>query len=336
MGHLPESLALAGDLVLTGKDLARRGCREEAHRAFTAALAFDPRREEAWLWRAGTAARPEETLACLHHVLRLNPTNARALRGLAEIGGGSRSTPTDAAPPPARSAIRTLAEPWRNVRSSVALLVFVALSLTGPALSVGPEPSRAPQPPEYAGLRPTDAPRLTISVEESPGPGPAAAEAGRPSDPLPAPAAAAPPAASPLELGPSEPTPGSVGPPPMDAQGAPPRPSPRTVNAAPVPLTRPEAEAGRAAADAPPSPSPSPGSGAAAPIGGPTDAVARRSADPDALRPDGDAGPADRTAKGAGVPRQGPTAVAPEAGPLASRIFPQSSPPRNPEPATAP
>jgi tetratricopeptide (TPR) repeat protein len=88
----------AADLVSRGQELARAGHRAAAYAHFVAALALDPRHEDAWLWRAGTAEQPSDALDCLEQVLRLNPANASARLGLEQVR--SQAAGTDAPRPP--------------------------------------------------------------------------------------------------------------------------------------------------------------------------------------------------------------------------------------------
>jgi hypothetical protein len=55
-----------------------------AHGICVQIVADDPKNEEAWLWRAGTADSLEETLAALSQVLTLNPANDAARQALYE------------------------------------------------------------------------------------------------------------------------------------------------------------------------------------------------------------------------------------------------------------
>lgn len=74
----------AEELVRWGKRAAREGDLLVAHRLFARALEVDPDNEDAWLWRAGTTDQPREAVRCLEQVLRINPFNERAHRGLSE------------------------------------------------------------------------------------------------------------------------------------------------------------------------------------------------------------------------------------------------------------
>jgi hypothetical protein len=73
------------DLLRWGQQAARAGDRLVAYRLFVQAVKLDPTCEDAWLWRAGTAERPDEARECLEQVLQINPNNERARRGVEEI-----------------------------------------------------------------------------------------------------------------------------------------------------------------------------------------------------------------------------------------------------------
>jgi hypothetical protein len=70
------------EMLHWGQQAARNGERLVAYRIFVHVVEIDPRNEEAWLWRAATAADPHESRQCLERVLQLNPNNPRAHRGL--------------------------------------------------------------------------------------------------------------------------------------------------------------------------------------------------------------------------------------------------------------
>jgi twitching motility two-component system response regulator PilG len=79
---------------------ARAGDRETARDHLRLLTEQDPNNELAWMWLAGVADRPQETVAHLQRVLSLNPGNDRAREGLraarlqaasAEANAGNRS-----------------------------------------------------------------------------------------------------------------------------------------------------------------------------------------------------------------------------------------------------
>lgn len=62
-----------------GIKAAREGNRAEAKHLLLRVTETEPGSEDAWMWLASVSDYPEELLGFLNHVLRINPTNARAL-----------------------------------------------------------------------------------------------------------------------------------------------------------------------------------------------------------------------------------------------------------------
>jgi tetratricopeptide (TPR) repeat protein len=61
-----------------GVAAARAGRLQQARSHLRRVTAYDPQNEEAWLWLAGVADDPQETLACLAQALTINPRNEHA------------------------------------------------------------------------------------------------------------------------------------------------------------------------------------------------------------------------------------------------------------------
>lgn len=74
--------APVSDLLRQGITAARAGDRAKARILFRDATNAEPMNENAWLWYAGMAETPFEAMACLEHVLSINPKNERAKSGL--------------------------------------------------------------------------------------------------------------------------------------------------------------------------------------------------------------------------------------------------------------
>ncbi|WP_322487965.1 hypothetical protein [Chloroflexus sp.] len=92
----------ARDLVERGIAAARGGQRRVAAGLLARALKLDPRDERAWLWLSGVVDDPAQRAFCLQAVLRINPNNPHARRGLAylERQGTTIARPiADLAPP---------------------------------------------------------------------------------------------------------------------------------------------------------------------------------------------------------------------------------------------
>lgn len=67
------------DLLRKGIKSAQEGNRSEARNLLMQATELEPKNENAWLWLASISEYPEELLIFLNNVLRINPTNERAL-----------------------------------------------------------------------------------------------------------------------------------------------------------------------------------------------------------------------------------------------------------------
>jgi tetratricopeptide (TPR) repeat protein len=65
---------------------ARRGERAKAREQLTRVLRYDQKNEEAWLWMSSVVESDRERIFCLNSVLKLNPNNKTAKRGLALLG----------------------------------------------------------------------------------------------------------------------------------------------------------------------------------------------------------------------------------------------------------
>ena len=66
-----------------GVKAARAKQRRVAAGFLTKAVQLDPRHEQAWLWLSGVLDDPKEMAFCLNAVLKINPDNAQAQKGLA-------------------------------------------------------------------------------------------------------------------------------------------------------------------------------------------------------------------------------------------------------------
>jgi LysM repeat protein len=82
----------AQEAIERGIEAARAGNQRTAYYYFNAATRADPTSEQAWLWRASAAPRPEEALNCLAAVLALNPDNPVARHGLEQISAAVAAT----------------------------------------------------------------------------------------------------------------------------------------------------------------------------------------------------------------------------------------------------
>jgi CheY-like chemotaxis protein len=72
----------AAAIVQIGIAAAKAGSKARARAALREAIALDPGNEQAWLWLAGVTDDPNEGIAYLERVLRLNPASHRARAGI--------------------------------------------------------------------------------------------------------------------------------------------------------------------------------------------------------------------------------------------------------------
>ena len=134
------------------------GHAETGKRLLVSILKDDPCNELAWLWLSGVYVAPEQRRICLEHVLDINPNNAAALRGLANLGPQPQS-PSQAvivSPAPLRSQSTAAPRPgmptWDEQEKfeatrrrlmvlaagvAVAWLVLIGMVFLGPAIPAG-------------------------------------------------------------------------------------------------------------------------------------------------------------------------------------------------------
>ena len=141
-------------LMQQGKAAATAGQRRRADACFQALLQLDPLHEEAWLWRAGIARDPNQSLAFLTRVLEINPHNQRAIAGLewarrrcelppgmADTGATRSSLAGESTPPPSselgeKSPQPAEARPKQSKRTEGGALGWLTLMTMALALLV--------------------------------------------------------------------------------------------------------------------------------------------------------------------------------------------------------
>jgi tetratricopeptide (TPR) repeat protein len=100
------NVAEAQRLYQRGVAAARGGQKRVAAGLLTRSLRLDPRNEAAWLWLSGVLENPQQIAFCLQAVLRINPANERALKGMrwlegrGLLAGGQPQPPSISAPLP--------------------------------------------------------------------------------------------------------------------------------------------------------------------------------------------------------------------------------------------
>ncbi|MFB0534225.1 MAG: L,D-transpeptidase family protein [Anaerolineae bacterium] len=171
-----------------GVAAARAGRLQEARAHLRRVTAHDPKNEEAWLWLAGVADDPQETLACLAHALTINPRNEHAKAAirwarakLVEESRASSFYPTDgvvsptvattpsatqeAVSPPVPRQAASISK-WVSFRRAVGLLIAtLLLGLVGLTLftTVGAEAWRMVSAASTLTMNPTATPSPTAT-----------------------------------------------------------------------------------------------------------------------------------------------------------------------------
>lgn len=85
------------DLTQRGIQALKSGDRAAARKLLAGAVKQDPNDAAAWLWLTGALDTDEERAACLRQVLRIEPGNQAAARGLAQIVERGMASPVPAA-----------------------------------------------------------------------------------------------------------------------------------------------------------------------------------------------------------------------------------------------
>ena len=96
-------------LVQQGIAATRSGQHEQAHQLLRQAVHHAPDNEQAWLWLSGVEPTDQGKIAALQNVLRINPNNAAAQRGINLLTKPkdldfASIVSNNAAPPPAKAA----------------------------------------------------------------------------------------------------------------------------------------------------------------------------------------------------------------------------------------
>lgn len=85
---------LVADLIKQGATALKSGDRATAQHFLSQAVERQPNHELAWLWLAGAVSNLDERRACLERVLTLNPDNAMAKQGLAQLPQPQTTVPS--------------------------------------------------------------------------------------------------------------------------------------------------------------------------------------------------------------------------------------------------
>lgn len=95
MTHNPD------DLLSRAIAAARGGHHEEARQMLVEVLQTDPHSEAAWLWMSAAVETRAERVHCLQQILRINPANETAIKGLRALGAPEVPAPAPEAADPA-------------------------------------------------------------------------------------------------------------------------------------------------------------------------------------------------------------------------------------------
>ena len=155
------------ELTQQGIAALKSGDRAAARQLLTAAIKQDPKDELAWLWLTGALDKDEERIACLRQVLKLNPGNQVAARGLAQImehraarpepapaEAAPAAEPVRAAPPPeperpavsAAEAWQQMREPFQENALEEAPAAYPDDEAAAPGMAAAAEPAAVEQP----------------------------------------------------------------------------------------------------------------------------------------------------------------------------------------------
>ena len=107
-------------LTQKGIQSFKSGEKTAAQNFFKQALQENPADETAWLWLAGTFEDKKTRILCLEKVLRINPDNLPAQKGLAQLKPAPLQPPTPAPEPPPPSEPQPL--PSSETLSPAAIL----------------------------------------------------------------------------------------------------------------------------------------------------------------------------------------------------------------------
>ncbi|MEO5952094.1 MAG: hypothetical protein ABIQ44_06430 [Chloroflexia bacterium] len=77
-----STLPSIGDLLARGKQAAMMSQRDLARELLAYVVYLEPGNADGWLWLSGVVDSPEQVRYCLQRTLRIDPYNARALRGI--------------------------------------------------------------------------------------------------------------------------------------------------------------------------------------------------------------------------------------------------------------
>ena len=153
-------MSTSADLIHQGMAALRAGDKVAAQQLLSRATKIAPNNEQAWLWLSGAVPTTAEQRACLEQVLRINPQNEVAKRGLATLATmpvvvqpAPAPTPTESKPP---AEVVSLPDPskaqghWSRPIGIIVLILLACVSLPFLGRLSGSAP-RAPYTPDRIG-----------------------------------------------------------------------------------------------------------------------------------------------------------------------------------------
>jgi hypothetical protein len=87
------------EMLANGIGAAKTGNMDEAQEWLVRLLQIDRYNEQGWLWLSGAADNDQDRLDCMQEVLKINPNNAVAKRGLAALRAKGVGPPSAPEPP---------------------------------------------------------------------------------------------------------------------------------------------------------------------------------------------------------------------------------------------
>jgi hypothetical protein len=144
------------ELTQRGIAALRKGDRMGARQYLGTALKQDPGDIQAWLWLSGAVDRDEERIDCLRQILKLDPNNVVAARGLAQMVERSAGPDDQSAPP---QELEEDSVPGVSPEEESAYLQ--ALDRVAPVSVPTPEPVERPTPTASFSTEPQEVAAVT-------------------------------------------------------------------------------------------------------------------------------------------------------------------------------
>jgi tetratricopeptide (TPR) repeat protein len=183
------NISEAQRLYERGLAAARGGQKRVAAGLLTRSLQLDPHNERAWLWLSGVLEDPRQQAFCLQSVLRIDPTNQHAQRGIRMLeerkllADGPRPSPGLAntavdmeAERPATEAHESWWVVWRRRRRDISrarlLLWLFPLIAVGLAIVLNRTIALAVAPEPPAPIATAASAAITIAIPSTPTPEP--------------------------------------------------------------------------------------------------------------------------------------------------------------------